>query len=388
MRHESGSSDDNRALLLAALGGHQPDLTGEGWSLLIALARQSGLLARLGHALDLENVPEAPRRHLINAGLEAERHRRDVLAEIDRIADALKPVCVPLLLKGAAYVAAELPPARGRLFSDFDVMVPADCLDQAENALMLAGWVAGPGNPYDDAYYRRWMHQLPPMRHLRRGTVVDLHHAIVPPTARHAVAGQPILDAACFALDGRVMVPSPEDMVVHSATHLLNEGEFAHGLRDLSDIDLLVRGFTAADAAFPQRLCWRAAELGQTMPVELALILPSSPPRKRGSMVGQTKRQDTMHSADGAMDSRFRGNDERGRGNDERGRWQRLIERTRIALFDLALHPPHASCRGWPTLVAQALLYVRGHLLRMPLRLLVPHLLRKALRRLTHAFAH
>jgi hypothetical protein len=36
---------------------------------------------------------------------------------------------------------------------------------------------------YDQRYYREWMHELPPMQHLRRGNVIDVHHAILPETA-------------------------------------------------------------------------------------------------------------------------------------------------------------------------------------------------------------
>jgi hypothetical protein len=48
------------------------------------------------------------------------------------------------------------------------------------------------------------------------------------------------------------------------------------------------------------------------------------------------------------------------------------------ALLGQALRPSHASCRDGMTGVALFLLYVRSHYLRMPLRLLLPHLLRKA----------
>jgi hypothetical protein len=43
--------------------------------------------------------------------------------------------------------------------------------------------------------------------------------------------------------------------------------------------------------------------------------------------------------------------------------------------------PSHPSCDRAFTGMARNLLYLRGHWLRMPPRLLVPHLLRKAWRR-------
>ena len=39
-------------------------------------------------------------------------------------------------------------------------------------------------DPYDDAYYRRWMHELPPLIHRERDRMIDVHHTILPLTAR------------------------------------------------------------------------------------------------------------------------------------------------------------------------------------------------------------
>ncbi len=48
------------------------------------------------------------------------------------------------------------------------------------------------------------------------------------------------------------------------------------------------------------------------------------------------------------------------------------------ALLSRALRPPHPSCADRLTPLALFLLYIRGHYLRMPLGLLMPHLFRKA----------
>src|SRR5205085_11661497 len=131
---------------------------------------------------------------------------------------ALCPLGIPLiLLKGAAYVAAGLPAGRGRLFSDIDVLVPKPLLPEVESALMLAGWASHNHDAYDQRYYREWMHELPPMEHLRRGNAIDVHHAILPETARaHPDSGK--LRAAARPVTGRpgVAVLAPADMVLHS----------------------------------------------------------------------------------------------------------------------------------------------------------------------------
>ena len=46
-------------------------------------------------------------------------------------------------------------------------------------ALMLAGYVTTHLDPYDQRYYRRWRHELPPMQHVKRLTVLDVHHNLV-----------------------------------------------------------------------------------------------------------------------------------------------------------------------------------------------------------------
>ena len=47
-------------------------------------------------------------------------------------------------------------------------------------------------------------------------------------------------------------------------------------------------------------------------------------------------------------------------------------------LLALALRPQHPDCDTWLSRCARRALYLRSHLIRMPLHLLVPHLVRKA----------
>ena len=181
----------------------------------------------------LAAVPEAPRRHLEAACKLSHKHHRDVHWEVRCICQSLSPLKVPIiLLKGAAYVVSGLPAARGRIFRDIDVMVPRERLDEVELRLLHEGWLWMNRDAYDQHYYRTWTHQLPPMIHHRRMVSLDVHHTIVPVTARPKVDVQALRDASLpleAKADLRVLAPS--DMVLHSATHLFNEGEFSHGLR-------------------------------------------------------------------------------------------------------------------------------------------------------------
>ncbi len=247
-----------------------------GWSSLLAKARRLNLIGALAErCLGAElQPPAAARRHLNGVLQVAERQRLSVAWEVAQLGVALQETGAPvLLLKGAAYVMGVHGLGRGRMFGDIDILVPRSALGTVEKALMLAGWVSAKTDEYDQRYYRQWMHELPPMTHIRRGTVLDVHHTILPLTARHApdpasiiALGEPLADTP------GVRVPCPEDLLVHSLTHLMHEGELHNGLRDLHDADEMARVF-GADPQFWERLTRRAAGNDLAAPVGLGLAL-------------------------------------------------------------------------------------------------------------------
>ena len=96
-----------------------------GWDLLIRQARCAELLgslyARLNAADLLQSVPDAARVHLHSGWLTAQNQVRDVHYEVRCIANALSYTGVRIiLLKGAAYVMADLPVGRSRVFGDVE----------------------------------------------------------------------------------------------------------------------------------------------------------------------------------------------------------------------------------------------------------------------------
>lgn len=348
---------------LSALAGHPGalrNLEPPQWDLLVRQALCAGLLARLCYRLEdmgaLNQVPQRPRQHLLSARAVAEKHSRDVRWEITCVCQALAPLSVPItLLKGAAYTMAALPPARGRLFSDIDLLVPRDRIEEVERALIDADWSAIISDPYDQYYYRRWTHQIPPLQHYKRSTILDVHHTIVPLTARAPVAPDRLAAQSQSLGDSPLLrVLGPADMVLHSAVHLFNEGEFERGLRDLLDLcDLL--GHFGTQPEFWDALATRAEELGLTTPLILALryrylLLDLAPPPVLEPFI---RRRQPPAAARAAFD----------------------------VLFCRALLPNHSSCDDVMSGTARWLLYLRAHYLRMPLNLLIPHLLRKALPR-------
>ena len=329
------------------------------WDRLLPQARAAGLLARLAvlaEDLDLSaELPPPVRPHLTAARTLAERQRRAVLWEACKLDAALATTGMPvLLLKGAAYVLGELPPARGRLFADIDILVPKDRLGEAEARLMLHGWHATRHSDYDQRYYRDWMHELPPMTHLRRGSHLDVHHNLLPETARLKTRPERVIEAAQPLPGYRCLrLPALEDLVLHSATHLFHEGEWQHGLRDLTDLDALLRLGAARSDWWPA-LLERARQLNLVDPLALALRYTR---RLLATPVPAAVLPEVSKST------------------------SRLTWPLRDALFLRGFATAHADCRLPGTRPAAFLLYVRAHALRMPLRLLLPHLVYKATRR-------
>ena len=263
-------------LLFQALGdpGRLPTLSTAQWDRLLREARRANALARIDALVvssgAAERVPEKARQALEGARLVVEQQHRMIRWEVTRIRRALEGLDTPMvLLKGAAYVHAAVPAARGRMFNDVDVMVPADRIHDVEARLMRAGWTSLTLDPYDERYYRAWSHELPPMRHPARGIVVDVHHNILPPVSRVNTDARPLLEAA-QPLSAGLAVLAPPDMVLHCAVHLFQSGELHSAVRDLTDLDALLRHF-GRDPGFHDAVVGRARALGLGRPLYYSL---------------------------------------------------------------------------------------------------------------------
>jgi len=336
-----------------------PALTPHDWDLLIRQARASNVLARVAAVLEgaslLGQVDPAPRAHLIAAATIGRQQWTSAAAEVSAVELALRSTgTAPILLKGAAYQAAGLDAARGRLFSDIDILVPQAKLGDVESALIRNGWQSTHHDAYTQRYYREWMHELPPMRHLKRDTTLDVHHTILPPTAGRKLDAAALIGRAipCAGVPG-VRVLAPADMVLHSMTHLFYDGELEHGFRDLVDLDSLLRQFAERSGQFWPSLLPRARELDLERPLYYGL-------RYVGAFMGTSIPPEVLAQVAGPG---------------------RVMAAWMDSLFERALGPDHPTCADAWTPLARWLLYVRAHWLRMPPHLLVYHLSRKALTR-------
>lgn len=319
---------------------------GEGdWAGLIAAARAERLDGSLAGRLEGLPLPDPVARIMADARAAADEARRSALWEAEMARRAIAPLGVPMiLLKGTAYAAAGLDAARGRAIGDLDILVPQADLDRVEVALIEAGWEWAKPDPYDDGYYRRWMHELPPLIHAERDRMIDVHHTILPPTARPKPDAAALI-AAREDLGEGLAVLSPEDMLVHAAAHLFADGDLSGGLRNLWDIDRL--------------LCEHGAVGGYwTRLDERARLHRLSPCVARALRLAQrifaTPVDDVLAGRAGALDRLFA---------------HRLLARDG---WGRAIRP-----------VTRSAFYARSHLLRMPPAMLARHLWIKSRKRLS-----
>ena len=243
-----------------------------GWTGLIAAARAEQMIGSLAFRLAGQAMPAGAARILEEARDAAAQWRRSAVWEAEMARRALAPLGIPVvLMKGTAYVAADLDAGVGRSIGDLDIMVPRAALDDAERALLAAGWEWVKPDPYDDAYYRAHMHELPPLIHRERDRMIDVHHTILPLTARQTPDAEAML-ADSLELPDSLGIFSPEDMVIHGVAHLIADGDLAGGLRNLWDQDRLLRQFATAEG-FWERLQARAEHHDLVAPLHRAARL-------------------------------------------------------------------------------------------------------------------
>ncbi len=279
----------------------------------------------------------------------AAQYEQSLRWEIGRVRRALGCTGIRwVLLKGAAYVACGLPPGRGRPVADIDILVDRPELARVESILGEHGWRQMEMTTYDARYYRTWMHELPPLVHAERGSIVDVHHAILPTTSRLKPSSDRLLAQARPIGASGEHVLSPAHMVLHGAAHLFHDGEVAGALRDLVDLDSLLRVF-GAEPGFWEAFTEEARQLQLTRPAYYALRY-------------------TQQWFDTPIPSAVVETMNAWKPNPVVGR-----------LMDLLVQSTLPSTMRDPSAAAALALYVRSHWLRMPPWLLAPHLLRKAL---------
>ena len=318
------------------------------WNGIIEQGRKTQLLGQLAASLQgahlWHRVPATVQRHLALADLTHVRRREAAMWEAATMRRAVDPRVPLVLLKGCAYAVCGDDAAAGRVFSDIDVLVRHQDLATVEADLTSVGWKPSRVNDYDCAYYRNWMHEVPPMEHVRRHTVVDLHHAINPPVSRFYVQPDTLFKCLEEVRPG-LFVLSAMDRIIHCALHLLQEGEPRKLLRDLYDLHLLFRQHHGSAKGIEQ-LRDRARVLNVDTLIDTAI---------------------------GAAHALFAAESN----VKERSGWLQ-------ACVDRAAREANGSNTVAGGMAGTALL-AYSHWMKMPMNLLLPHLVRKSVMRMTSA---
>lgn len=339
--------------------GLQGTLSGAEWTELLKRGRLSMLLGKLARGARaagiVDDLPRAVQRVFGEADVIAAENARMLRWEVARVGRALMGSSIrPVILKGGAYIVAGLRAGQGRLASDLDILVAHDELEEVERRLKDSGWQEIKQNEYDDHYYRAWMHELPPLRHLQRHTVVDVHHTILPPTGRLNPDAAALLAAAVPLGDTACRMLSPADMVLHAAVHLFQDSDFAYRLRDVMDIHELLSEFGTAPG-FWEDLEARAALHGLRRPLFYALYFARE-------TFGTAVPDEALRAA-------------------AAGRPSSLSLALMSDLIGRAMPPEDENRPVAGVGFARWLLFIRSHWLRMPPLMLARHLSIKFLRR-------
>lgn len=261
-------------------------LSSSQWTELLSIARAEALAGTLAHRVEGQPMPEDVAAMLADHRASADQAQVAALWEAEMCRRALEPLGIKtILLKGTAYAAAGLSAAKGRQIGDLDILVPKERLADAERALLGAGWEWVKEDAYDNAYYRQWMHELPPMIHKDRDRMIDVHHTILPLTARITPDAAALI-ADAVEVPGGYYALSPEDRICHAAAHLFADGDMQGGLRNLWDIhrleqdmmDVVTDGNESHDPnriweEMRRRISARAAQHGLSQEVARALRL-------------------------------------------------------------------------------------------------------------------
>lgn len=323
-------------------------LTLEQWEQIILILRDSQVLAKFCYLVKsnscFNSLPSYVQHHLNNAEAVAKKQENQIEYEAKELLKITeKSSKFSVFLKGAAYTLANKKAGKGRIYSDIDLVVSKASITTIEAHLSILGWLAKETNEYDQNYYREWAHEIPPMQHTNRGTVLDLHHNLVPPMSGRADnLGLLIQDS--IELNGNIHVLSPAAMTLHSAIHLFFNEEFNNGFRDIHDLHLL---FTEHNT---DEFWKKIISLAESTQFEVELFLAT----RYCKSIFKTSVPDFVES-----------------------KFKTLKQPIKLKYWDFifsnVLLPHHPSVQTTKQKIAIFLALIRGHILKMPFGLLLKH---------------
>lgn len=214
------------------------------WSSFIRVLRERSLVASYHHRLrynELLNViPSCCSDTFLSAVNFASAQAIQTKIQGQKLTRLFNQHDLPFIfLKGAAYILGEERNSHGRLMTDIDICVERKYIKEAERILIDNGWSFKEMDEHDDKYYRDWSHEIPPLQHRQDGVVLDVHHTLIPPIKGRIINIESLVNSRAIGADN-LPVPSIDWLVLHSALHLIINEDTENGLRDLTDIYILL----------------------------------------------------------------------------------------------------------------------------------------------------
>jgi len=329
-------------------------LDDDTWVPVILVLRHQQLLARFSYQFRgagvFSRLSSYAQHHLRNAEIIADKQYRQIELEAAELTMLLSSINVtPVFLKGAAYaLQPHLKPGAGRTFSDIDVLVPKKDIPYIEQQLALFGYLGEPISDYDQHYFRNWTHEIPPICHHGRGTVLDIHHNLVPLVSGRAPQIAAFEKHVIKTKSGYAVLDLPA-ITLHSLMHLFFNEVFKHAFRDLTDLHLLFTDFSEDDWTQIIKL---SAETGFMFELMLAVRYCQ---KILGTRIPPWVCQQLEPIAPNAVRL-----------------W--LLD----FIFSYTLRPNHPLVSSKRQKIANFFAFVRGHYLKMPLPILFWHLMMKS----------
>lgn len=323
------------------------------WQAVIFILRDNNLLATFAAWLEqhqlLDALPPYAQKHLHSAQVTQQRLQKQTRFEALKLHQSLMEnhFDPPVFLKGAAYALLNNLAGQGRVFSDIDMLVTKAQLADIERLLLLKGWMQKDITDYDDKYYRIWAHEIPPMYHGTTGTVIDVHHNLVPVVSGRSLDIAKLLSEHDESANGCRVLSLPA-MVLHSVVHLFFNEDFTNGFRDLLDQRALIGELSTQQA---EQLLLLAKHTGFDRELfyslrYLDLVLNFRP---ASQCLGSIQSKPSV---------------------------------VRLMLADFCfcrvLSPHHTLTNSTAKHLATFMLYCRGHLRKMPIGILLAHALVKS----------
>jgi len=326
--------------------------TSKQWQQLVLILRHQQLLAcysaKFKQVGIFERLPIQTQRHFLNADVLAKNHKKQVLFEAFELKRELGDIPQYMIfLKGAGYTLSGAELGDTRIYNDIDILADKKSIDMIEKRLWLLGWLSEELTEHDEKYYRKWAHETPPLRHSKRGTIVDIHHNIVPIISGRHVDADKFASNRVTTEDG-FQILSFAAMTLHSLIHLFFNEDVKKGYRDLIDIHTLMTANNHKEYWIP------LTKLAKQTGFELELFLACRYVQK----TFQTDIPDFVQ--------------------DEISQFCPRNIAFLDFIYEKALKPNHPLCRPKFFKVAEFMILIRGHFQKMPLHILMYHLLCKA----------